>query len=82
MTERTRWIGFAVFLVICLGAGGLGAIETTPEIDGWYKTIVKPTWNPLNYVFGPVFTTLFAMMAIAAWLVWQPAGFRAANLRL
>lgn len=82
MTERTRWIGFAVFLVICLGAGGLGAIATTPEIDGWYKTVVKPTWNPPNYVFGPVWTTLFVMMAIAAWLIWRPAGFMAAKVPL
>jgi len=79
MTERTRWIGFAVFLVICLGAGGLGAIATTPEIDGWYKTIAKPPWNPPDYVFGPVWTTLYVMMAIAAWLVWKPAGFQAAK---
>ncbi len=82
MTERTRWIGFAVFLVICLGAGGLGAIATTPEIDGWYKTVAKPTWNPPNYVFGPVWTTLFAMMAIGAWLVWRRAGFVAVRVPL
>jgi tryptophan-rich sensory protein len=31
---------------ICLGAGGLGAIATTPEIDGWYRTLAKPAWNP------------------------------------
>ena len=82
MTERTRWIGLAIFLGICLGAGGLGAIATTPEIDGWYRTVAKPTWNPPNSVFGPVWTTLFVMMAIAAWLVWRPAGFIAAKVPL
>ncbi|MFO1044520.1 MAG: TspO/MBR family protein [Planctomycetaceae bacterium] len=82
MTERTRWIGFTFFLVICLGAGGLGAIATTPEIDGWYRTVAKPTWNPPNSVFGPVWTTLFVMMAVAAWLVWRPAGFIAAKVPL
>jgi tryptophan-rich sensory protein len=35
MTTITRWIGLAVFIVVCLGAGSLGAIATTPEIDGW-----------------------------------------------
>ena len=67
MTQRTRWIGLAVFLVLCLGAGGLGAIATTPEIDGWYRTLTKPTWNPPDSVFGPVWTTLYVLMAIAAY---------------
>ena len=67
-----------IFIVVCLGAGGLGAIATTPEIEGWYKTIEKPSWNPPDYVFGPVWTTLFVMMAIAAWFVWKADGFKAA----
>jgi len=78
VTERTRWIGLAVFIVVCLGAGGLGAVATTPEIEGWYRTIEKPSWNPPDWIFGPVWTTLFVLMAIAAWLVWKPAGFKAA----
>ncbi len=82
MTTHTRWIGLAVFIAICLGAGGLGAMATTPEIEGWYTTITKPTWNPPNKVFGPVWTTLFILMAVAAWLVWKPAGFKAAAIPL
>ena len=80
MTATTRWIGLAIFIGVCLGAGGLGAIATTPEIDGWYRTLAKPTWNPPDSVFGPVWTTLFILMAIAAWLVWQREGFKAAAL--
>lgn len=60
-----------MFLVICLSAGGLGAVATTPEIDGWYGTIAKPVWNPPNWIFGPVWTTLFVIMAFAGWLVWK-----------
>jgi len=78
MTQRTRWIGLVVLIVVCLGAGGLGAAVTTPEVNGWYRTIVKPTWNPPDSVFGPVWTTLYLMMAIAAWQVWQRAGLRVA----
>ena len=78
MTERARWIGLIVWIVICLGAGGLGAIATTPEIEGWYATLEKPSWNPPSYVFGPVWTTLYLMMAVAAWLVWKPAGLKPA----
>ena len=82
MTQRTRCIGLAVCLVACLGAGGLGAIATTPEIEGWYRTIGKPTWNPPDSVFGPVWTALYILMAIAAWLAWRPAGFKAAAFPL
>lgn len=78
MTDRTRWIGLIIFIVICLGAGALGAIATTPEIEGWYRTIAKPSWNPPDWIFGPVWTTLYVLMAVAAWLIWRPAGYSAA----
>src|SRR3990167_2233068 len=44
---------------------------TTPSIAGWYAGIVKPALNPPAWVFGPVWTTLFVLMGIAAFLVWK-----------
>lgn len=82
MTKQARWAGLVVFIIVCLGAGGLGAIATTPEIEGWYKGIEKPAWNPPDAVFGPVWTTLFVMMAVAAWMVWKADGFKAAAVPL
>lgn len=82
MNERTRWIGLVLFVLVCVGAGGLGAVATTPEIDGWYRTVVKPNWNPPDWVFGPVWTTLFVLMGISAWLVWKPAGLKEASTPL
>lgn len=76
MTERRRWIGLIVFILLCLGAGGLGSLATTPELNDWYKTVERPDWNPPSWVFGPVWTTLYILMGIAAWLVWKPAGFK------
>lgn len=78
MSAGRRWLGLFGWIGLCLGAASLGAWATTPEIDGWYRTLAKPSWNPPNWVFGPVWTTLFLMMAIAAWLVWKPSGFKAA----
>ena len=79
MTATTRWIGLAVFVAVCLGAGGLGAIATTPEIAGWYRTLAKPAWNPPGWIFGPVWSALYTLMAVAAWLVWRAAGLSAAK---
>lgn len=82
MNDRARWASLFVFIAVCLGAGGLGAIATTPEIEGWYKTIEKPSWNPPDSVFGPVWSTLFVMMGVAAWIVWKPEGFKAVKMPL
>ncbi len=82
MGTRGKWIGLIVLLIVCLGAGGLGAIATTPEIEGWYKTLSKPPWNPPDDIFGPVWTTLYVLMAAAAWLVWKQVGFRGAAVQL
>ncbi len=66
-----QWLALVVIVGVCLGAGVLGAIATTPQVDGWYRTLNKPSWNPPDQVFGPVWTTLYILMGIAAWLVWR-----------
>jgi len=82
MPGLSRWAGLVTFVILCLGAGGLGAIATTPEISTWYQELVKPSWNPPAYLFGPVWTALFVMMAVAGWLVWKPRGFTHAAIPL
>jgi benzodiazapine receptor len=52
-------------------AGIIGSVFTMPSISGWYADLAKPALNPPNWVFGPVWTTLFALMGIAAFLVWR-----------
>ena len=67
------------FVAACLAVGGLGGAMTTPEIAGWYATLAKPSFNPPNWIFGPVWTTLYILMAVAAWLVWRRGGWRDAQ---
>src|SRR5574343_1382899 len=60
-----------IAIVVSELAGIIGSVFTTPSIAGWYAGIVKPALNPPAWVFGPVWTTLFALMGIAAFLVWK-----------
>jgi len=59
-------------ILICLAAGGIGSIFTSQStITGWYANLQKPSFTPPNWLFGPVWTTLYIFMGIAAFLVWQ-----------
>jgi len=69
-------VALVVILLICFAAAGLGSIATTPNIPTWYASLAKPSWNPPNWLFGPVWTALYICMAVAAWLVWRQGGSR------
>ena len=60
-----------LFLAICLGVGGLGSIPTAKSVREWYPKLRKPPGTPPSWVFGPVWTTLYVLMAVSAWLVWR-----------
>jgi tryptophan-rich sensory protein len=60
-----------ISLLITLGIGGVASIFTTSQITTWYVYLHKPSFNPPNWLFAPVWTTLYIMIAIAAYLVWQ-----------
>ncbi|CAN5868690.1 tryptophan-rich sensory protein [soil metagenome] len=62
------WLGLFVALAACYGAAAIGA-QFTP--GDWYADLAKPSWNPPSWLFAPVWTALYGMMAVAAWLVWR-----------
>src|SRR5918993_3722358 len=66
-----NWLKLVISIAIPVAVGGLSGLFTRPEIDGWYQAIAKPSWQPPNWVFGPVWTTLYIMMGIALYLVWK-----------
>ena len=71
-------LAFVVCLLASFATAAVGALATrrAPE---FYAALERPTWAPPASVFGPVWTVLFTLMAIAAWLVWREHGFDAAR---
>ena len=60
-----------MLIVLCFVVAGIGGLVTTPSIPNWYSGLVKPSWTPPSWVFGPVWSVLYLCMAVAAWLVWR-----------
>ena len=88
--ETTTWqptvvrqlAGLVAFMAVCFISAGLGAAFTATSVGGWYQTLAKPSWNPPDWLFGPVWTALYFLMAVAAWLVWRGHGWNAAKTAL
>eukprot|EP00878_Enallax_costatus_P028783 GHUV01031125.1.p1 GENE.GHUV01031125.1~~GHUV01031125.1.p1 ORF type:complete len:178 (+),score=28.09 GHUV01031125.1:82-615(+) len=70
-----NWKQLAVALAIPLVGGIGGSLATANQINTWYRGINKPSWTPPNWLFGPVWTALYAMMGLASYLVWRQGGF-------
>jgi tryptophan-rich sensory protein len=72
--ERRRpweiWLGLGLFLALVGATAWLGTQVTLPSL-GWYATLAKPGFTPPDRVFGPVWTVLYVLMAVAAWRVWK-----------
>ena len=60
-----------ISLIVTVGLGSLGGIFTISEIPHWYAGLQKPSFNPPNWIFGPVWTLLYILMGISFYLVWK-----------
>ncbi len=80
-SKQKQMAGLVAWLIVCFIAaaiGGAASIQAGP----FYAQLARPDWAPPASIFGPVWTVLYALMGIAAWLVWRVGGFRTAKLAL
>ncbi len=74
-----RVVGLICWFFICFAAAATGGFVS---VGDWYATLNKPSWNPPSWLFGPVWSVLYCMMAVAAWLVWCKGGWREQRIPL
>ena len=68
-----RYAALCVSLAVCFTAAGLGGLATATSVGNWYPQLAKPPFNPPAWLFAPVWNTLFALMAVAAWRIHDRA---------
>ncbi|NJO12329.1 MAG: tryptophan-rich sensory protein [Gammaproteobacteria bacterium] len=81
MTRTSQILGLAGWLVLTFGTAAIGAIASATAGE-FYAQLTRPGWAPPGWLFAPVWTALYVMMAISAWLVWQANGFAGARSAL
>ena len=74
--------GLKFFLIATLGVGASASLFTQPSIPTWYAALHHPAIAPPNWVFAPVWTTLYIVMAVAAWRVWRKTGLKSVEMKV
>ncbi len=75
LSTRKQILGLVYWLVLSLAVANLGALASV-QAQSFYGQLIQPTWAPPAWLFGPVWSLLYAMMAVAAWLVWREGAWR------
>ena len=79
LPRARNWWKLIVLLAIVAAVAAMGASLSAPKVPGWYAALAKPVFMPPSWVFGPVWTVLYGLMALAAWRIWDapsPAAHR------
>ena len=73
-------VGLVAFVLLCFGTSFLGGMVAAPAFREWYVELSKPPWTPPGWMFGPIWTVLYSLMAVAGWTVWREGRSRIAVL--
>ncbi|MBA1146340.1 tryptophan-rich sensory protein [Ectothiorhodospiraceae bacterium WFHF3C12] len=65
------WLALGAFMLACALTSGLGGVATATSVNSWYQTLTKPAFNPPDWLFAPVWTVIFILIALAGWRVWR-----------
>ena len=68
---KNKFLTFILFLAITFSASLIGGLATVTFKEPWYSLLNKPTFNPPDWIFGPVWTSLYVMMTVSIWLYWH-----------
>jgi len=81
MATARSLTGLGILMMIVLSVAG-AEVSTTQSGLTWYQGLARPSWTPPDWLFGPVWTNLYVLMAVAAWLVWRQGGWAGAKAAL
>jgi tryptophan-rich sensory protein len=79
---KSQVLKFILSVLLPLGIGGIAGLFTAEAVPGWYATLNQPSFNPPNWIFGPVWTTLYLLMGISLFLVWKQNYSRERNIAI
>lgn len=71
MKQKQLWISLVIFILLCFLVEVVGSFWTKETVSTWYPKLTKPSWTPPNWVFGPVWSCLYIMIAISGWLIYR-----------
>lgn len=71
MKQKQLWISLVAFILICFLVEIVGSLWTKETVSTWYPTLTKPSWTPPDWIFGPVWSCLYLMIAVSGWLIYR-----------
>jgi benzodiazapine receptor len=81
VSTSRQFAGLLAWLLSCFAAAAIGAVASS-EVGAFYEQLVRPDWAPPGWLFAPVWTVLYFLMGVAAWLVWRVHGFKGGKTAL
>lgn len=71
MKQKHLWISLIAFILLCFSVEIFGSFWTKETVSTWYPRLSKPSWTPPDWIFGPVWSILYLMIAVAGWLIYR-----------